>query len=309
MDTRERLIQEMEQCREAYGINYVILMQKNFENYLHYTAVGNLNEAIEAAFNILEPIQKQQDYLRHKYLSELFIQDVSKIGVSPNIADLYRPLALTCDILTEYADALKAYDTCFAILHQFEHSNDPKVWWYYASLWYNRAQHDKSGETREQLTEYTQNAIKFYEYLNDRHGLSLSYNRLSTLLPEDQIPEKIVLLNKVVALNEGEGGSIAAMALAQINIGYYEINLGNVEQGLSMMRLAVSVIEQHTNTRYAGLSYMFFAKALINAKRYQEALDMNDYAHSIFSRHKVVKHLQEAEEQRAQIQQLMAQHN
>ncbi len=296
-DLKPELKLVIAQCREAMGLNFVLLMQRYYHDYLSALETNDVKVAAENAMKLTEPLLKQQHYQLHRELCELLLRQLMPLGFTPEITDVMRQLALTLDILTDFKRADEIYNQAFALLDDYAQKTGDDCAYYRSMLWYNRAQHMRNGETQESLIEYTQKAIQYYEQLGDRHGLSLCLNRLATILPEQNVEEKIALLKRVIDIHKSvPEGSPAAIAMAEINIGFYEIRLGNTEFGVELMRQAAKVIEQHTNKRYAALAYLHFARGLANAMRLTEAKHMCNYAHEIFKMHDMKKHFADVED-------------
>jgi len=289
------------ECREAMGFNYTVMMHRYYESYLRAIDKKNATEAAEAAEKMTEAIQKQQHYKLHSCVCECIIDEILAIGFVPELTDLFRQLALSYDIQTKFVEANEVYERAFELLEPFRASDVKRIKWFYASMWYNRAQHVRVGEGVKELTEYTQKALVYYEDINDHHGISLCYNRFATLLPEEMIEEKLVLLKKIVKLRMQDDAP-SAIALAEINIGFYEIQKGNFDFGVNLMREATKVIEKYTNKRYAGLSNLHFAKGLLAANRFYDARNTCEYAGKILKAYNIVAHLPEYEALLAEIE-------
>jgi len=282
----------MHECRETLGFNYTVMMHRHYADYLKFISQSNANDAAEAAAKIAEVIQKQQHYNLHSRVCEFLIDEILTFKFVPELTDLFRQLALTYDIQTKFIQANEVYERCFGLLEPYRDSDNKKIKWFFATLWYNRAQHARIGEGAKELTDYTNKALAYYQSVSDHHGISLSYNRLATLLPEDMIEEKLLLLKKIVALRKNDDAP-SAIALAEINIGFYEIQKGNIDFGVKLMREATKVIEKYTNKRYAALSNLHFAKGLLAANRLHEARNVCNYGGEILMAHSIQAHLHE----------------
>ena len=291
----------MAECREALGFNYTVMMHRHYVDYLSATEKRDVSTAAEAAAKMAEVIQKQQYYSLHSRVCEYIIDEILTFKFVPELTDLFRQLALTYDIQTEFIQANEVYEKCFGLLEPYRDSDNKKMKWFFATLWYNRAQHVRIGEGEKELTDYTNEALAYYQAVNDHHGISLCYNRLATLLPEDMIEEKLVLLKKIVHLRKNDDAP-SAIALAEINIGFYEIQKGNIDFGVNLMREATKVIEKYTNKRYAALSNLHFAKGLLAAKRFVDAKDICDYAGKMLKTYNIKAHLPEYEALMAEIE-------
>jgi len=292
----------MEECREELGINYTLLMHRHYESYLNAISEKNAFNAAEAAAIMTDVIQKQQLYKLHSQVCECIIDEILAIEFVPEITDLYRQLALSYDIQTKFIEANEIYEKSFALLQPYRDSDSARVKWFFASMWYNRAQHVRIGEGVKELTEYTQIALDYYQVINDHHGISLCYNRFATLLPEDMIEEKITLLKKIVELRKNEDVP-SAIALAEVNIGYYEIMKGNFDFGVGLMRESTNVIERYTNKRYAALCNLHFAKGLLAANRPYDAKNTCNYAGELLKANSIQAHLHEYDTLLAEIEQ------
>jgi|GEM_PF-4468182 hypothetical protein len=295
--TLKLLIRE---CRKELGVNYTIMMHRYYVRYIEAMEKRDAKEAASAAERMTEVVQKHQLYNLHSRLCECIIDEILAIEFVPGIIDLFRQLALSYDIQTRFADANAIYEKAFALLEPYNTSDDKKILWFFASMWYNRAQHVRIGEGVKELTAYTQKALEYYQAVDDRHGISLCYNRFATLLPEDMIDEKITLLKKIVTLRANDTPS--AIGLAEINIGYYEIKKGNIDFGVNLMRESAKIIERYTNKRYAALANLHYAKGLLAANRAYDAKNACDYAGEILKANSIQAHLPEYETLLAEIE-------
>jgi hypothetical protein len=282
------------ECREALGFNYTLMIHRHYVSYLESISAKNVSDAAESAAKMAEVIQKQQLYNLHSRFCECVINEILAIEFVPALTDLFRQLALSYDIQARFLEANSIYEKALALLEPYRESDSNKIQWFFATLWYNRAQQKRIGEGVKELTDYTEIALKYYQSVDDHHGISLCYNRLATLLPEDMIEEKLILLKKIVALRIHDDAP-SSIALAEINIGYYEIKKGNIDFGVNLMREATKVIEKYTNKRYAALSNLHFAKGLLAANRFYDAKNTCNYAGEILRANAIQAHLHEYE--------------
>ncbi len=307
MSTTDPVLKSLiQECRDALGFNYTLMMHRFYVNYVDALQKKNALEAAEAASKMTEAILQQQFYSLHSRVCEKITEDILSIEFVPALTDLFRQLALSYDIQTKYSQADEVYEKSFALLEPYRENGSDKITWYYASMWYNRAQHSRKGETREILTAYTQKALEYYEAINDKHGISLCYNHLATLLPEDMMEEKITLLKQIVALRVNDNAP-TAISLAEINIGFYEIKKGNMDFGVNLMRESVKIIERYANKRYAALANLHFAKGLLAANRPYDARNACNYAGELFKANAIQAHLPEYESLLAEIEKAIKQ--
>lgn len=285
----------MQECQKQIGLNYSLLMEQRFDDYQLQWEIKNSDAAAKAAFSLTEVLFKLQRYELHEKACHFFLDDLKLLPQSIYTAEIYRQLAHNYDLNVNHLLAEKTYNEAFDFLNSITAADEKLKWRICASLWYNRSSPSRSAESREKLTAYTRQSIKFFEYLHDIEGMSLCLNRLALLLPDEDYTEKFKLLNKVLSINNGPKANPKNIASAKFNIGYYSFLSGDEELGLAYMNEALDNIFQHTNIRYYGLALLQMAKAFFKREKFLQAKGTCLNALSIFKSIEVKAHIQEAE--------------
>lgn len=275
-----QLREQIETCRETLSINYLLLIDEHYQSFQRHIQERNIEAATVSAETMLYSMQRIGQFDWHKKIGSTIVAILHHFRPTLPLAVILRQLAVTYDLEKNFRASEECFFKALEVITSFaEHSNDAKS--ILASLWYNRAQLPRNGESNQALMEYNKIALKLYEEINDNRGVMLALNRLCSLLEPAELDTRKNLSQRALFIAEKEQDE-GMKVLAQMNLGMVEVELNNIELGLSLIKNAITFIEKNASWRYIALAYLHFSEALAKSGQCSEAQKNLDYAVQVF---------------------------
>jgi tetratricopeptide (TPR) repeat protein len=302
----ENLFQKLEsiiaQSRDILGINHYILVDEPFLLFKQNILNNDIERAALCANTMLYSIKKIEQYKLHINFGLALLEVIKAIGNAKHVASIHMQLAVSFDMEHKFSESEKHFLEGVQSITPYVELGDAEAIKILASLWYNRCQQVRNGETKHQLRTYAEKALALNEQIDYKRGIMLCLNVIATLLERNEVENKIALYQRMIDI-ANEVGDNLMVVLAQLNIGNAEVEKGNVEYGIKLIEYAIKEIEKAVSWRYAALASLDLAEAYILAGRYQDANSRCLFAQEVFLKNNIVVYNERLNSLIAKIQQ------
>lgn len=282
----ENLENIVAESRNTLGINHYILVDEPFLLFKQNILANDVERAAICANTMLYSVKKLEKYELHKKLGVALLQVITTIGNAKHVASIHMQLAVSFDMENNFSESEKHFHAGVASISPFAEAGDPEAIKILASLWYNRCQQVRNGESKDEMKAYAEKALALHEQIDYKRGIMLCLNFIATVLESNEIERKIALYHRMIEI-ASEVGDNLMIVLARINIGNAEVERGNLDYGIKLIEHAVDEIEKTASWRYAALASLDLADAYLLAERYHDALNRCSFAKEIFSKNNV----------------------
>lgn len=290
----QQLSEQIQKCRETLSINYLLLIDEHYQSFQKHIQNHNIEAATASAESMLYSIQRIEQFEWHKKIGNSIVAILNHFPPTPLLAVILRQLAVTYDLEKNFRVSEECFLKALEVIQPFAETNiEAKS--ILASLWHNRAQLARNGESNQELLKYNQKALKIYEEVNDNRGVVLSLNRISSLLEPHQVQERKDINQRALAIADKEQDE-GMMVLAQMNLGMAEVELNNAAYGIMLIKNAITFIEKNASWRYIALAHLHLAEAFAKSGQMSEAQKTLNYAAQIFKQHGVEVYSDKIEE-------------
>jgi len=276
----------IEACKQASGINFFVLLEEPLANFYRAIEEGDIAEAAKSADVFLFALQKLVHFELHEETGETMLAILESHSRVPELASIHRQLSVSYDMNKRFAESERHFNAAIAAVAPAAEAGSIEDIKMIASLWHNRAQYARNGETNLELKAYNAKALWWYESINDNRGIVLCLNRLCSLLEESQVHERMAINKRILEIGKAEKDD-GMILVAQMNLGYSEVEMGNSEYGLKLIRNSIARIEKDSSWRYIALAHLHLAEALAVSKQKEEAAKELHYATALFHNHGV----------------------
>jgi tetratricopeptide (TPR) repeat protein len=275
----------MNESRSVAGINYWLLIHHHFESFRKSVTLNKIAEAGDSANSFLFIIQKLEYFDLHLKLGQSLVEFFERFPPVLALPTILQQLAVTYDLQKKFTEAEKCFHKALSVVTPLA-QNDKNARYVLASLWYNRAQQARNGESKQELRSYAEKALEIFEELENTPAVVVCLVAISHLTESKQAEERRKICAQALDIGKTLNDN-NLIALAQINLGLAEIELNNMAYGLSLVKDSIAIIEKNSTWRYIALAYTHLAEALAKCHKHAEAQKELNYAKEIFRRNKI----------------------